>query len=146
MTTGTIFNIQRFCTDDGPGIRTTVFLKGCPLSCPWCHNPESQKSQLEITFDKNKCVQCGACVTACQNNCHTFEDKKHVFIREECIGCGKCVRLCPLNNITLEEGKPVWHDNCTHCMACICHCPVEAIEYGNVSRGKRRYRCLEYKK
>ena len=58
---------------------------------------------------------------------------------EACIGCGKCVELCPLNNIHLESGKPVWGKDCTHCMACICYCPKEAIEYGKKSRGKPRY-------
>ena len=58
---------------------------------------------------------------------------------EACIGCGKCVELCPLNNIRLENGKPVWGKNCTHCMACICYCPKEAIEYGKKSKGKPRY-------
>ena len=58
---------------------------------------------------------------------------------DACIGCGKCVELCPLNNIHLENGKPVWGKNCTHCMACICYCPKEAIEYGKKSRGKPRY-------
>ena len=57
----------------------------------------------------------------------------------DCIGCGKCVELCPLNNIHLENGKPLWGKNCTHCMACICYCPKEAIEYGKKSRGKPRY-------
>ena len=56
-----------------------------------------------------------------------------------CIGCGKCVELCPLNNIRLENGKPVWGKHCTHCMACICYCPKEAIEYGKKSKGKPRY-------
>ena len=59
---------------------------------------------------------------------------------DACIGCGKCVELCPLNNIHLENGKPVWGKNCTHCMACICYCPKEAIEYGKKSKGKPRYR------
>ena len=58
---------------------------------------------------------------------------------DACIGCGKCVELCPLNNIHLENGKPVWGKNCTHCMACICYCPKEAIEYGKKSKGKPRY-------
>ena len=58
---------------------------------------------------------------------------------DACIGCGKCMELCPLNNIRLENGKPVWGKNCTHCMACICHCPKEAIEYGKKSKGKPRY-------
>ena len=60
--TGTVFNIQRFCTDDGPGIRTTVFLKGCNLRCAWCHNPESQKVEPEEMFFKNKCIGCGRCI------------------------------------------------------------------------------------
>ena len=59
---GTIFNIQRFCINDGPGIRTTVFLKGCPLKCIWCHNPESQAREPEIMFYKDKCTKCGSCV------------------------------------------------------------------------------------
>ena len=58
---------------------------------------------------------------------------------DACIGCGKCVELCPLNNIRLENGKLVWGKNCTHCMACICYCPKEAIEYGKKSKGKPRY-------
>ena len=60
-------------------------------------------------------------------------------VTDACIGCGKCVKLCPLNNIHLENGKPVWGKNCTHCMACICYCPKEAIEYGEKSKGKPRY-------
>lgn len=62
---------------------------------------------------------------------------------DACIGCGKCAELCPLNNIHLENARPVWGQDCTHCMACICHCPTEAIEYGKKSRGKVRYRCPE---
>lgn len=61
--------------------------------------------------------------------------------KENCVGCGKCVQFCPLNNITLQNGKPVWGKNCTHCMACICGCPAEAIEYGKKSVGKSRYFC-----
>lgn len=61
-------------------------------------------------------------------------------VSDKCIGCGKCARLCPLNNVKIENGKPVWGKNCTHCMACICHCPTEAIEYGKKSVGKPRYR------
>jgi len=60
---------------------------------------------------------------------------------KKCIGCGKCEQVCPLNNVTLKDGKPVWGKNCTHCMACICNCPTEAIEYGKKSVGKLRYLC-----
>ncbi|MGI6029143.1 MAG: EFR1 family ferrodoxin [Candidatus Heteroscillospira sp.] len=63
---------------------------------------------------------------------------------DACIGCGKCAEVCPLGNIRLENGRPVWSGSCTHCMACICSCPAEAIEYGRASRGKPRYRCPEY--
>ncbi len=66
---------------------------------------------------------------------------KKFTVSEACIGCNKCVELCPLNNIHLKDGRPVWGKNCTHCMACICHCPKEAIEYGKISVGKRRYTC-----
>lgn len=69
-----------------------------------------------------------------------FVKDKDFYATDDCIGCGQCVELCVLNNISLKEGKPVWHGNCTHCMACICKCPAEAIEYGKISIGKPRYR------
>ena len=70
-----------------------------------------------------------------------FVKAKAFRTTRKCINCGKCVTLCPLNNIKLIEKKPVWGNDCTHCMACICNCPSEAIEYGKKSIGKRRYRC-----
>lgn len=66
---------------------------------------------------------------------------KPFYATEKCISCGKCEKLCPLANITMADGKPVWGKECTHCMACICKCPAEAIEYGNKSQGKNRYYC-----
>ena len=63
------------------------------------------------------------------------------YVKDSCISCGKCESLCPLNNISIYNGQPIWGDECTHCMACICKCPVEAIEYGKISSGKRRYTC-----
>lgn len=71
---------------------------------------------------------------------------KPFYSTDACIGCGKCERVCPLNNVSLRDGRPVWADRCTHCMACICSCPTEAIEYGSKSRGKPRYQCKEFKK
>ncbi len=91
---GTIFNIQRFCTQDGPGIRTTVFLKGCPLRCAWCHNPESQRGVPELLFSSEKCIGCGSCVAACPNGLHTLRDGTHCFTRNGCISCGKCTAHC----------------------------------------------------
>lgn len=91
---GNIFDIQRFSVHDGPGIRTTVFLKGCPLSCIWCHNPESQRSSDNLAFYENKCVKCGACIDACPNNVHTIDAEKHDLDRHGCVSCGKCVEAC----------------------------------------------------
>ncbi len=97
---GNIFDIQHFSIGDGPGIRTTVFLKGCPLKCDWCHNPESLVSNPQIMYYHNKCSGCGACVLACPNQCHKFEDGKHIFDSKNCSACKKCVDAC--NFFSLE--------------------------------------------
>ena len=78
---GNIFNIQRFCVNDGPGIRTTVFFKGCPLSCTWCHNPESQSFEPEILFYRDKCTGCGRCKNLTVNNADfiCFNGAKEIF-------------------------------------------------------------------
>ena len=93
-TTGTIFNIQRFCTQDGPGIRTTVFLKGCPLRCAWCHNPESHRVAPEVLFSPEKCIGCGDCAAVCDAGCHRMTDGLHGFDRRACAACGKCAADC----------------------------------------------------
>lgn len=92
---GMIFNIQRYSIHDGPGIRTTVFLKGCPLACFWCQNPESQSLKPEILFDRTRCTGCGACVTACRWAANTLVDGAVRIERTKCAGCGECVDVCP---------------------------------------------------
>lgn len=91
---GIIFNIQHFSVNDGPGIRTVVFLKGCPLKCKWCHNPESKNTKPEIMFYNDKCNLCKRCVEVCCNNVHHIIDGKHIVYRENCTGCGKCAEAC----------------------------------------------------
>lgn len=82
MSNGTIFNIQKFCTNDGPGIRTTVFVKGCPLTCLWCHNPESSSQSPELLYNAEKCTLCGNCVKVCPT-CHSItNDDEHIFDRK----------------------------------------------------------------
>lgn len=89
-----ITEIQRFCMHDGPGVRTTVFLKGCPLRCSWCHNPETQKKHPEIMLYVNKCINCKLCTKTCQIGNHRFTDK-HIIDRDKCTSCGVCVNSCP---------------------------------------------------
>lgn len=91
---GVVFNIQRFSIHDGPGIRTTVFLKGCPLSCFWCHNPEGRKPRTEIMYHADRCIHCGECVDACPNRAHALEHGAHVFDRDACRTAGACVKVC----------------------------------------------------
>lgn len=101
MTTGKVFDIQRFSTHDGPGIRTTVFLKGCPLRCQWCHNPEGLSPEPVLAFTEHQCVHCGACVTACAQGVHTVAANSHGVDRTRCRTCGECVQVCPTRGLEI---------------------------------------------
>ena len=107
-TTGIIFNIQKFSVNDGPGIRTTVFLKGCPLRCKWCANPESQLIQTQILWDQNKCINCHHCIETCPKNAIKIIDKSVKINHSQCSGCKKCVYECPRNALSAQgEQKSV---------------------------------------
>ncbi len=94
MGTPLIFNIQKFSIHDGDGIRTTIFFKGCPLRCEWCHNPESQSYGKEMVLHRHKCTACGGCVKGCPYGVNEIVDGKMIFHREKCIGCGECIEWC----------------------------------------------------
>ncbi len=98
---GMLFNIQRFCVHDGPGIRTTVFFKGCPLHCAWCHNPESQSLRPELLYNPEKCIRCSACVPTCPKKLHIFRESAHIFERSACTACGACAAICPSGALEL---------------------------------------------
>ena len=121
--TATVFNIQCFSVHDGPGIRTSVFLKGCPLDCLWCHNPESKRREPELFYDESKCIGCGECSRVCECHrivgttdravnaapdrnantdlAHTPPDQIHSFDRGGCKGCGRCADVCPAEALEL---------------------------------------------
>ena len=95
-----VSNIQRFSIHDGPGIRTTVFLKGCHLCCAWCHNPETQRQALEVLYTPNNCIGCSACLTSCTAGAHDLNaESNHTFDVHRCSGCMLCVGVCPTGAI-----------------------------------------------
>ncbi len=96
---GKIFDIQRLSVHDGPGIRTTVFMKGCPLRCAWCHNPESQSLLPSLAYNAEKCIGCGRCATACRR--HSFDGGVHRIDRDGCDGQGACASVCPTGALEL---------------------------------------------
>ncbi|NME63355.1 glycyl-radical enzyme activating protein [Clostridium cadaveris] len=99
--TGTVFDIQRFSLHDGPGIRTIVFLKGCPLSCQWCSNPESQDKNPIIMYKKDECLHCGRCIMTCKRGAISFDNNGFIN-RDLCNGCGECVNACPSGALVLK--------------------------------------------
>lgn len=107
---GTIFEIKHFAVHDGPGIRTTVFLKGCPLKCLWCHNPEGISAKKQLEFIRHKCTNCGRCAAVCPTKANALNaERQHIFDRKKCINCGKCVSACFSGALSLY-GKEVTAD------------------------------------
>ncbi len=105
--TGVIFNIQRYSVNDGPGIRTTVFLKGCPLHCPWCHNPESLSTEKDLALRPERCIRCGVCFATCKNHAVHKDDGTYTTIREKCLKCGDCIELC------VADGRVIFGEEVT---------------------------------
>jgi pyruvate formate lyase activating enzyme len=95
MTTGIIFDIKRYAIHDGPGIRTTVFMKGCPLACPWCHNPEGIEPVAFVTYKKERCIRCGACVEHCPEGALLIKPKGIIPSGLPCKSCFACTEVCP---------------------------------------------------
>ena len=101
---GIIFNIQKFCIHDGDGIRTCVFLKGCPLRCIWCHNPEGFDKNIRLSFDDRKCSSCASCLSVC--SARSIENGVLKIKRENCTNCGRCIEVC-INNANEFIGKEI---------------------------------------
>lgn len=98
---GIVFSIERCSLHDGPGIRTSVFLKGCPLRCSWCHNPESQSFRPQLAFFRDRCVGCGRCAAACQRGVHQLSSESHRLEHSRCTGCGHCAASCPADALRI---------------------------------------------
>ena len=125
MTKVNILQIIRFAVHDGDGIRTTVFFKGCPLKCLWCHNPETLSLKRQLAFYSHKCVMCGKCKKIC--SCHIFSQNTHMIDREKCTVCGKCAAVCPQNALEIF-GKEMSTDD-------ICTTLLKDIDFYNESSG-----------
>ena len=102
---GIVLNIQRFCTHDGPGIRTTVFFKGCSNACAWCHNPEAIRPGPEVQIFPDRCIGCGRCLDICPEHAHEVVDGEKVYRRELCRQCGRCVEACFAGALVMAGGS-----------------------------------------
>ena len=117
METGKLFNIQKFSIHDGPGVRTTVFLKGCPLKCRWCSNPESQELKTQILFNRDKCVKCLSCISVCPNKLIKMDSCGNI-VRDlkRCTSCMKCVNICPERALSSDSFQMTSSDVLDVCM------------------------------
>lgn len=101
MKNALICNIEKYATHDGPGIRTVVFFKGCPLKCQWCGNPETQSTKNELYYNSKKCISCGNCIKICKKSALSLKNNLINIDRNKCIACGECTDVCPMNAINL---------------------------------------------
>lgn len=102
---GNVFDIKKFAIHDGPGIRTTLFLKGCPLKCMWCHNPEGIDLKMRLWYFEQKCIQCGSCLSACTQGALSQGSENEPFIsinHQKCNSCGDCAKVCPTNALCFD--------------------------------------------
>jgi len=105
VNTGIIFDIKKYAIHDGPGIRTTVFFKGCPLHCLWCHNPESISPEPELSYYQSRCTACYTCVDSCPENAISKAERTIIIDREKCTACGECVQICPSDALEIIGKK-----------------------------------------